>query len=89
MGGTRSPVAVGCHLRPAAAGKADRTISRRARRLEGQQPPGLLASGALACGGQAARRRTSQTVMAMSSTDSATSQPPSIHWKGQYRLPGW
>jgi hypothetical protein len=29
--------------------------------------------------GQAARRRTSQTVAAMSSTDSASSQPPSIH----------
>ena len=38
---------------------------------------------------QAARRRTSQTVAAMSSTDSASSQPPSIHWKGQNRLPGW
>jgi hypothetical protein len=33
--------------------------------------------------GQAARRRTSQTVAAMSSTDSASSQPPSIHWNGQ------
>jgi len=39
--------------------------------------------------GQAARRRTSQTVAAMSSTDSASSQPPSIHWNGQNRLPGW
>ena len=38
---------------------------------------------------QAARRRTSQMVAAMSSTDSASSQPPSIHWKGQNRLPGW
>ena len=38
---------------------------------------------------QAARRRTSQTVTAMSSTDSASSQPPSIHWNGQNRLPGW
>ena len=38
---------------------------------------------------QAARRRTSQTVAAMSSTDSASSQPPSIHWNGQNRLPGW
>jgi hypothetical protein len=28
-------------------------------------------------------------VAAMSSTDSASSQPPSIHWKGQNRLPGW
>ena len=51
------------------------------------RPP--LGSGALAGGGQAARRRTSQRVMAMSSTDSASSQPPSIHWKGQNRLPGW
>ena len=38
---------------------------------------------------QAARRRTSQTVTAMSSTDSASSQPPSIHWNGQNRLAGW
>jgi hypothetical protein len=51
--------------------------------------PGLLASGALVAGVQAARRRTSQTVAAKSSTDSASSQPPSIHWKGQNRLPGW
>jgi hypothetical protein len=28
-------------------------------------------------------------VAAMSSTDSASSQPPTIHWKGQNRLPGW
>jgi hypothetical protein len=38
---------------------------------------------------QAARRWTSQTVAAMSSTESASSQPPSIHWKGQNRLAGW
>jgi hypothetical protein len=38
---------------------------------------------------QAARRRTSQTVAAMSSTDSASSQPPSIHWNGQNLLAGW
>ncbi len=38
---------------------------------------------------QAARRRTTQMVAAMSSTDSASSQPPSIHWKGQNRLAGW
>jgi DNA-binding FadR family transcriptional regulator len=38
---------------------------------------------------QAARRRTSQTVAAMSSTDSASSQPPSINWNGQNRLAGW
>ena len=36
----------------------------------------------------AARRRTSQTVTVMSSTDSASSQPPSIHWNGQNRLAG-
>jgi hypothetical protein len=28
-------------------------------------------------------------VAAISSTDSASSQPPSIHWNGQNRLPGW
>jgi hypothetical protein len=38
---------------------------------------------------QAARRWTSQSVAAMSSADSASSQPPSIHWKGQNRLVGW
>jgi hypothetical protein len=38
---------------------------------------------------QVGRRRTSQTVAAMSSTDSASSQPPSIHWNGQNRLVGW
>jgi hypothetical protein len=37
---------------------------------------------------QAARRRTSQTVAAMSSTDSTSSQPPSIHWNAQNRLAG-
>jgi len=37
---------------------------------------------------QDARRWTSQTVAAMSSTDSASSQPPSIHWNGQNRLAG-
>ena len=34
-------------------------------------------------GVQVGRRRTSQRVAAMSSTDRASSQPPSIHWKGQ------
>jgi hypothetical protein len=38
---------------------------------------------------QVARRPTSQTVAAVSSTDRASSQPPSTHWKGQNRLPGW
>ncbi len=38
---------------------------------------------------QAARRWTSQMVAAMRSADSASSQPPSIHWKGQNRLAGW
>jgi hypothetical protein len=28
-------------------------------------------------------------VAAISSTDSASSQPLSIHWNGQNRLPGW
>jgi hypothetical protein len=40
-------------------------------------------------GVQAARRRTSQMVAAMSSADSATSQPLSIHWNVQNRLAGW
>ena len=38
---------------------------------------------------QAARRWTSQTVAAMSSADSASCQPPWIHWNGQNRLAGW
>ena len=53
---------------------------------------GTMAAGGLSRGcraAQAARRRTSQTVAAMSRTDSASSQPPSIHWNGQNRLPGW
>jgi hypothetical protein len=37
----------------------------------------------------APRRRTSQTVAAMSSSDSASSQPPLIHWNGQNRVTGW
>ncbi|MGH3226308.1 MAG: hypothetical protein ACRDPY_47810 [Streptosporangiaceae bacterium] len=40
-------------------------------------------------GGQAARRRTSQMVTAIRSADSTTSQPVSIHWKGQNRVTGW
>jgi hypothetical protein len=53
---------------------------------------GTMAAGGLSrgCGeAQAARRRTSQTVAAMSRTDSASTQPPSIHWNGRNRLPGW
>ena len=37
---------------------------------------------------QAARRRTSQTVAAIRIKDSASSQPPSIHWNVQKRLAG-
>jgi hypothetical protein len=51
------------------------------------EPEQWTAKGGAAA--QAARRRINQTVAAMSSTDSASSQPPSIHWKGQNRLPGW
>jgi hypothetical protein len=51
-------------------------------------PPAVGVPAPWLAGGQAARRRTSQTVAAMSSTESASSQPPSIHWKGQNRLPG-
>jgi hypothetical protein len=49
----------------------------------------LLCGGPLGGMDQAARRWTSQMVAAMSSTDSASSQPPSIHWNGQNRLVGW
>jgi hypothetical protein len=52
-------------------------------------PVGSIAPRPFSRPGQAARRRTSQTVAAMSSTDSASSQPPSIHWNGQNRLAGW
>jgi CubicO group peptidase (beta-lactamase class C family) len=38
---------------------------------------------------QAARLWTSQTAATMRSTDSASSQSPSIHWNGQNRLAGW
>ena len=48
-------------------------------------PPGMWCCRSV----QAARRRTNQTVTAMSSADSASSQPPSIHWNAQNRLAGW
>ena len=38
---------------------------------------------------QVARRRTSHTVTAISSAESTSSQPPSIHWNAQNRLAGW
>jgi len=37
---------------------------------------------------QAARRRISQMAAAMSSTESTSSQLPSMNWKCQYRVPG-
>ena len=46
-------------------------------------------AGCWGCGVQTARRRTSQMVTANSSIASASSQPLSIHWNGQYRLAGW
>ena len=52
------------------------------------QPSPAEPAGGVAPLGQAARWRTSQTVTAMSTTDSASSHPPSIHWKAQNRLPG-
>ena len=39
--------------------------------------------------GQVARRRTSQTVAAMSSAESTSSQPASMNCIGQNRLTGW
>jgi hypothetical protein len=38
---------------------------------------------------QVARRRTSQTVAAMSRTESTSSQPPSMNCISQNRLTGW
>ena len=58
---------------------------RLARRGSPPRPDGYGRGGMR----QAARRRTSQMVAAMSSADSASSQPPSIHWNGQNRLAGW
>jgi hypothetical protein len=60
---------------------------RRDAGAEGEPVAVILGRGCQAA--QVARRRTSQTVAAMSSADSASSQPPSIHWKGQNRLAGW
>jgi hypothetical protein len=57
---------------------------------DGAVPVELLSGQSrLGHGVQAARRRTSHTVTAMSSTESASRQPPSIHWNGQNRLAGW
>ena len=56
-------------------------------RLRHQPGPRELAGG-VAAAGQAARRRTSQTVAAMSSTDSTSSQPASMNCMGQNRLTG-
>jgi hypothetical protein len=46
-------------------------------------------SGSSHRGVQTARRRTKQMVTAISSIESASSQPLSIHWNGQNRLAGW
>jgi hypothetical protein len=61
------------------------------RSLRGHQrrEPTRLELSSSSIGHQAARRWTSQMVAAMSSTDSASSQPPSIHWNGQNRVAGW
>ena len=54
----------------------DGTVRRR--------PPSADAARA-----HASRRRISQIVAARRTTASAVSQPNSIHWNVQYRLPGW
>jgi len=51
--------------------------------------PALLSFASDCPGPYAARRRTSQTVAATRSRESARSQPPSIHWNGQNRPAGW
>ena len=58
------------------------------RRVVQRGCPGAVTRCRARRSSQAARRRTSQTVAAMSSTDSASSQPPSIHWNGQNRVAG-
>ena len=58
-------------------------------RLAEERPVVLLRGGPQGGMRQAARRWTSQMVVAMSSADSASSQPPSIHWKSQNRLADW
>jgi len=64
------------------------TPGASARSLGQKRPVVLLRGGPHGGMRQAARRWTSQMVAAMSSADSASSQPPSIHWKGQNRLAG-
>jgi hypothetical protein len=71
---------VGSQVVLAARDRLHRVVAVGKRALRGLDPRGSI---------QAARRRTSQTVAAMSSADSASSQPASIHWNGQNRLGGW
>jgi hypothetical protein len=52
-------------------------------------PRGVVADAVHRRPAQAARRRTSQMVTAMSSTESISSQPASMNWKCQYRVSGW
>ncbi len=65
------------------------TDVRRLGPVERWQMVKVHVSDEMCPGVQAALRRTSQTVMAMSNTDNASSHPPSIHWNGQKWLAGW
>jgi hypothetical protein len=67
------------------ASAAGPVIRRSARKGTPGATPGQVCSHWF----HAARRWTTQTVAAISSADSARSQPPSIHWNGQNRLAGW
>ncbi len=83
MAGLAHPPGADCRGEPASPLLA--TTSRHRR----NPVPGEGECHGVAAALQVARRWTSQTVTAMSSTDSASSQPPSIHWNGQNRLAGW
>jgi hypothetical protein len=69
----------------AATSLAARRPALRLGALRQKRPVALLHGGL----DQAARRWTSQMAAVMSSADSASSQPPSIHWNGQNRLADW
>jgi hypothetical protein len=70
---------------PMQEGKRAETTRERWQQVRDLREKGAAGSGSR----QAARWRTSQTVPAISSSESASSQPPSISWNGQNRTAGW
>jgi hypothetical protein len=69
------------------------TLSTRDEAIAAFDPRRTASTKSETCRGagptHVARRRTSQTVAAMRTRESASSQPPSIHWNCQNRLAGW